>query len=102
MIFVCVALSCLLILASFGLYFSIKKNLQFIEYQEELLQLLEESNQELKICHSRINKKAKLELFSDDQMIKDLVDDMKQARQTVAIIIEKLTGEKEAMQDAEY
>ena len=101
MIFFCCLLGCLLSLSSIGLYFSVKKNLQFLEQQEELLQLLENSTQELDICYNRINKKSKMELFSDDQTVKDLVDDMKQARQAVSTIIEKLTGEKDEIQTIE-
>jgi len=99
MIFICATLSCLLLLSCACLYFSVKKNLQFLEYQEELMQLLETSTQELDVYYNKINKKSKLELFYDDQTVKDLVDDMKQARRVVSTIIEKLTDEKDAIQD---
>lgn len=68
--------------------------------QEELLELLEESIQDLEICYKRIDKKTKLELFSDDPTVKELVDDMKQARHTVASIVQQLTGEREIIEIA--
>jgi len=80
------------------LYFSVKKNLEFLNQQEEILEMLETSIRDLEVCYKRIDKKAKLELFSDDQTVKDLVDDMKQARYTVASIVERLTGEKEVLE----
>lgn len=94
MIFVCVFLGFLLTLSSSLLYFSVKKNLEFLEQQENMLSLLESSLQELDVCYKRIDKKVKLELFSDEPTVKELVDDMKYARSTVASIVEQLTGEK--------
>jgi len=80
------------------LYFSVKKNLQFLEQQEEMLQLLETCLQDLEICRKKIDQKVKMEVFSDDEIVKELVDDIKQTRFTVAIIIERLTNEKEIIQ----
>lgn len=94
MIFACVFLGFLLTLSSSLLYFSVKKNLEFLEQQENMLSLLESSLQELDVCYKRIDKKVKLELFSDEPAVKELVDDMKYARSTVASIVEQLTGEK--------
>jgi|GEM_PF-1999728 len=98
MIFVAVFLALLCGITSTLLYFSIKKNLQFLEQQEEMLELLESSLQDLEICRKKIDKKVKMEVFSDDPIVKELIDDIKQARFTVAIILEKLTNEKEIIQ----
>lgn len=98
MIFVAVFLALLCGISSTLLYFSIKKNLQFLEQQEEMLELLESSLQDLEICRKKIDKKVKMEVFSDDPIVKELIDDIKQARFTVAIILEKLTNEKEIIQ----
>jgi hypothetical protein len=98
MISVTVFLALLCGISSTLLYFSIKKNLQFLEQQEEMLELLESSLQDLEICRKKIDKKVKIEVFSDDPIVKELIDDIKQARFTVAIILEKLTNEKEIIQ----
>jgi len=57
--------------------------------------------QDLEACHKKLDKKVKLELFSDDHIVKELVDDMKLARQTVSSIIEKLTNEKDTIRDVD-
>jgi len=78
-----------------GLYFSVKRNLEMIEIIEETMSEVEESLEILDYCYNNIDKKAKLELFSDDPTIRELVDDIKQARKAVLFVSERLTGEKE-------
>jgi hypothetical protein len=91
---------CLLFLTtSIFLYLSVKKNLEFLEQQEKMLELFEESLRELDVCHKKIDKKAKLELFSNDAIVKELVDDIKKSRLTVAALIEELTDEKELIKN---
>jgi hypothetical protein len=98
MIFVCILLGLLLASTSTLLYFSIKKNLEFLQQQEDVLTTLEQALLELDVCAKKIDKKTKLELFSDDPTVKDLVNDMKDARHAVVSIIENLTGEKDAIE----
>lgn len=78
-----------------GLYFSVKRNLEMMETIEATMSEVEESLEVLDYCYKRIDKKAKMELFSDDPTIRELVDDIKQARTAVMFVSEKLTGEKE-------
>ena len=70
------------------LYLSVKRNLEFLEQQENLLELFDSSLQEL-------------ELFSDDAIVKELVADIKKTRDAVATLIEKLTNEKDIIKNIE-
>ena len=83
------------ILSTISLYFSVKKGLILIKTQEELIEELENCVQELEQAQLKIEKKMKIELFSDEPIIKELVNDMKHAKETVQIVVEKLTDEKE-------
>jgi len=78
-----------------ALYFSLKKNSELIEVMEGTMEQIEASLEILDYYYKRIDRKSKLELFSDDQTIRELVDDMKQARRAILFVSEKLTGEKE-------
>jgi hypothetical protein len=69
-----------------------------MESQERLMEQLEESIEILEVCHKKFDKKLKLELFSDEPTVKELVEDIKQARKAVLLISENLTGEKEIME----
>jgi len=101
MIFAIFFLALLLTVTTAISYISVKKNLEFLDQQEEMLELLESSLQDLEVCHKKLDKKVKLELFSDDHIVKELIDDMKLARQTVSSIIEKLTNEKDTIRDVD-
>lgn len=87
------------ICSTIGLYYSIKKNLEYFETIERIITQLDESLDALEFCYKRIDKKAKLELFSNDPTIKELVEDIKMARQIVLLISEKLVEENEDFKD---
>jgi hypothetical protein len=56
---------------------------------------IEESLEVLSFYQKRIERKSKLEVFSDDPVVKELVEDIKQSKKAVLLVSEKLTGEKE-------
>lgn len=99
MIWVSFILAFLLTLVSIMLYFSVKKNLEFLDQQETLLSTIEQSLQVLDACYRKVDRKAKLELFSDEAIVKELIDDMKDARKSILNISENLTGEKEVIEN---
>ncbi len=94
MIIAIIILSLISITSFYALYRSIKRNFELIDLLEEINEEIDTSLETLSHYYKRIDEKAKLELFSDDATIRELVEDMKQARQAVLIISEKLTGEK--------
>jgi hypothetical protein len=77
-----------------GLYHSVKKNLELIDTLEETSAVVETCLEDLNYCYKRVDKKLKLELLSDDPVVKELVEDMKVARRAIANISERLTNEK--------
>jgi len=78
----------------YALYRSIRKNFELIDLLEETNEQIEIAIETLNHYYKRIEKKNKLELFSDDPIVRELVEDMKHARQAILLISEKLTGEK--------
>jgi len=94
MIISLVLLSLFSIGLSAALFYSVKKNLELIEALEETSEQIEQSIELLDYYYKRLDKKLKLEVFSDDPTIKELVDDMKQSRKAVSIIIKQLTGDE--------
>lgn len=101
MIFLVIFLGLSLLTTSFFLYYSVKKNLQFLDEQDEILELLEDSITNLEICYQKIDKKARLELFSDDAIVKDLVLDVKKTREILKFAIEELTNEKDIIKNVQ-
>lgn len=78
----------------YALYRSVRRNFELIDLLEETNEQIEAAIESLDYYYKRIDKKSKLELFSDDPTVRELVEDMKQARRAVLLISEKLTGEK--------
>jgi hypothetical protein len=99
MILVVVLLSVLLTVISFALYYSVKKNFQMMETLESTMEQIEESLELLEISKKRIEKKLKIELLSDEPIIRDLIDDMKLSKKSLLLISEKLTGIKEVLDE---
>lgn len=94
MIVLIVVLSMVCSASSYALYRSVRRNFELIDLLEETNEQIEVAIETLDHYYKRIDKKSKLELFSDDPTIRELVEDMKQARRAVLLISEKLTGEK--------
>lgn len=89
------------VFSTFGLYYSVKKNLELMDTIENTTTMIDASVVELEVVRKRIDKKLKLELFSDDPVVRELVDDMRLARRLVSVISENLTGEKYKFEEEE-
>ena len=82
-------------IASFyALYYSVKRNFELIDLLEETNEQIDKAVETLDHCYKRIDKKAKLELFSNEPAVRELVEDMKMARSAILLISEKLTVDK--------
>lgn len=101
MIFLLILLSTLLVASFAGLYYSVKKSIELIETLESINLQIDSSVEELDYLHKKIEKKSKLELFSDEPAIRELVEDIKQAKKVVMKISESLTGEKDEAENSE-
>lgn len=78
------SLSIFLLFTSTSLFFSIKKNLEMMDKIETVSLTVYECLDVLEDQHRSIEGKTKLEVFSDDPIIKSLVEDMKIAKISVA------------------
>lgn len=71
-------------IASTGcLIYSIKRNLEMLQRLEEVDESVEEVVMLLEEYHNRIDVKTKIEVFSDEPIIRELVQDMASARDAV-------------------
>lgn len=80
----------LLLCVSFFLYLSIKKNLELSDKLDTIVERVEVCLDTLDECQIRIDKKSKLEVFYDDPVVKELIQDMKIARDSVIFVAKDL------------
>ena len=80
-------------ISSVALYFSLKKNLQLVDELEKIEEKLDDSAKILEDCYEKIEKKSKIEVFSDDPIVKELVEDMKDAKNAIMLISESFSTE---------
>ena len=74
------------------LIFSIKKNLELNEQLEDVTGQIEESLDILDEYYARIDKKTKIEMFSDEPIIKELVADIGASRDAILLIANKISN----------
>lgn len=71
-------------------YVTIKKNLHLEDQREELVDTIEESLDMLDECYTRIAHAAEIPVLSDEPVIRDLLSDIKQAKNAVLAIASKV------------
>lgn len=91
MIFEIVA-SLVIFTTSAALAISLKKNIEYMEKLEEVGQSLQMSIDLLEIQYEKLNKKSKIELFSDEPVVRDLVIDIAEAKEAVIVTARLLDG----------
>lgn len=78
---------------------SVKKNLQLTEKLQEINDQVEESLDVLDACYQRAAERAKLEVFTDEPVVKELIEDIKLTRDAILLvanlIVEPLKQTKE-------
>lgn len=84
-------LTSLLIFVSFILFLSIKKNLEYMELLDGLEENFKDSINLLNQYYVKIDKKSKLELFLDEPVTRELVEDIKGSKNAVKDAAEKLS-----------
>jgi hypothetical protein len=82
---------------------SVKKNLQLLETIEDIAENYKETIEELNYYYEKIDKKSKLELFLDEPITRELVEDIKgtkkaieNAAKKISVFIEEENEEKES------
>ena len=78
-----IILSIVLLLVSLALLISLRKNIEFIDRIEEIEDSIEVAINVLQEQHSRIEEKSKIELFSDEPIVRELVEDIVIAKESV-------------------
>lgn len=84
------ALSLYGLTASILLFYSVKKNISLLEKQETIAEQLDESLELLDVCYANVSIKSKIEVFSDEPVVKDLLSDIANAREAILLIANKL------------
>jgi hypothetical protein len=65
------------------LVLSVKKNIELVERLENLSESIEESIDVLQEQYEIIEKKTKIEVFSDEPVVRELIEDMRIAKNSV-------------------
>jgi hypothetical protein len=97
----------LLLAQSVITFFSVRKNLELMETIEETAENYEEFTKEvleqLNYYYNKIDKKSKLELFLDEPVTRELVEDIKgtkkairNAAEKISVFVEEENDEKES------
>lgn len=86
-----VFLSVTCIALSVALYYSIKKNLELLELFESFGENFAENLEELNRFYERIDKKSKMELFLDEPVTRELVEDIKGTKKAIKKLAEKIS-----------
>lgn len=78
------SLVCLLFVSSAGaLYWSLKKNIEYMERLESVGDLIRSSIEVLEAQRDKIEQKSKIEVFSDEPVVRELIQDIAIAKVSV-------------------
>lgn len=67
-------------------FWSIRKNLQYSEKLQEVGDQVEESLDVLDACYQRAAERAKLEVFTDEPVVKELLEDIRTTRDAILLV----------------
>ena len=76
---------------STALFFSVRRNFQLLDIIENAGDNLEDSLKELNYYYDKVNKTSKMELFLDEPVTRELVNDIKQVKKTIKAAAEKIS-----------
>ena len=78
-------------MTSSGLYLSLRKNFELLDKIEEVEEAVEEALKVLDEHYQKIDTKSKIEVFSDEPVVKDLVRDIAEVKTSlhkIAIVLD--------------
>lgn len=90
MLSIAIILFVLLLIVSGCLIVSLSKNLDQMSALEIAVELVTDGIHDLEMIYERVEAKTKLEVLSDDPVVRDLVSDIREARDTVQFVLDKL------------
>ena len=73
----------LFLASSAGLYVSVRKNLELLDRLENVEDAIDNALKTLDEQHQKINRKSKIEVFSDEPIVRELLQDIVTARHSV-------------------
>lgn len=88
-----VSLTAVILLLGYLLYISTKKNLELMEMIDDVDEKVENCLDVLDACHQSFDLKLKMEVFTDEPVVKDLIQDIKNAKESVYLIAKSLNGD---------
>lgn len=94
-LFLVVFLSVISTISICGLVISIRKNLEMMERLEQTDEVVQKSIEILEEQHTKIDQKTKIEVFSDEPVIRQLIQDIAEARDAVLLIENMLQSNQE-------
>lgn len=86
-----VILFTLIVLQSIALYYSVKRNIEFLELFDNFSEDCKEAVEELDSYYEKIDKKSKLELFLDEPITRELVEEIKGTKKAIKKAAEKIS-----------
>jgi len=89
----------LLVICSIFLYLSLKKNLELVDRIQQVDEAIQDCVTILEEQIAKMDSKTKLEVFSDEPVIRELINDMSIAKEAVSVISSTLDGLVEKEQD---
>lgn len=84
-------MSIVIICLSVMLFFSIKRNLEYMTLFDEVVESYRELFEQLNYYHDKFDKKSKLELFLDEPVTRELVEDIKGTKKAIKFAAEKIS-----------
>lgn len=94
-----IILSLICFLLCFLLFFSLRLNLKNAEKLDNLGNKIEECLDVLDMCYQRATTRSELEVFSDEPIVKELVEDIRLSRDAILLVanllMEPLNDEEE-------
>jgi len=91
MTFILAFLILLCIIQSVILIFSVRLNLKNADKLESLGEKIEQSLDVLDVCYQRAATRASLEIFSDEPVVRELVDDIRISKDAILLVANLLT-----------
>jgi hypothetical protein len=76
---------------SIMLYLSIKRNLEYMALFEDVFESYRELLEQLNYYYDKFDKKSKLELFLDEPVTRELVEDIKGTKKAIKFAAEKIS-----------
>lgn len=86
MIITIIILSLLIVFLILSLIWSVRKNLSYQEKFESIVEKIESSLDVLDSCYQRASTRSQLEVFSDEPVVKELLEDIQITRDSILLI----------------